>query len=146
MAQSEIPLPSPNVTMSEEMLTRALTAAVKAGNQPSAEEAAKAAAEKARIEQRRQVMIRLAQTEEREKERRQSRCSHKKPDGEWCVGGQAMSNGREVKICLRCQKTIVDEPTQEMVIAKSELQRLADQGRLTIGANGKVEIHESVGA
>ena len=138
------PLPQPNVAMSEEALTRILTAAVRAGTAPSAEEAAKVEQEKARLLNRRKTMIRLAQVEEREKARKQANCDHKKPDGTFAIGGQEMSNSRDVKICLRCQKVIMDRPTQEMSLAQAEMQRLADTGRLTI-KDGKVQIHETAG-
>lgn len=125
--------------LTEEGLARVMAAAIAASRQPTAEEAKKQAEEKARLEQRRLTMVRLTHVEERQKQLRMDRCDHKKPDGEWAVGGQAMSNGREVKICLRCQKVIMNEPTQEMTMAQAELQRLADQGKLSI-KDGKVEI------
>ena len=129
----------PTVSISAEQLEAILTRATRAAREPSEEEAAKLLAEKQRLANRRATMQRMVATEEREKERRQANCSHRKPNGELCIGGQAMSNGRNVQICLRCQKVIVDEPTREMTLAQEQIQQLADQGKLTI-KNGKVTV------
>ena len=126
--------------LTEAGLERVMTAAMKAARQPTTEEQKKIDEEKARLLQRKATMQRMVKTEEREKARRQANCSHRKPDGELCVGGQAMSSGREVMICLRCQKVIVDEPTREMVLAEAQLQRLSDEGKLKI-INGKVQVN-----
>ena len=125
--------------LTEDGLERVMIAAMKAARQPTAEEQKKIDEEKARLQQRRVTMQRMVKTEEREKARRQANCSHRKPDGELSVGGQAHSNGRQVMICLRCQKVITDEPTREMVLAEAQMQRLADEGKLKI-VNGKVQV------
>ncbi len=118
-----------------------MVAAFQAANAPTAEELEKREAEKARLRQRKLNMIRLVETEVAAKRRRQELCRHKKPDGEDCVGGQDMSNGKHVLICLRCQKVMSDQPTEEMVIAQTTLQRLAEQGKLKI-VNGKIQVTE----
>ncbi len=135
-----VPVPHTGGNMSEETLTRIMTAAITAARAPSPEEAATQEETKKRLAHRRMTMLRLVETEQKSILRRQALCSHRKPDGEVAMGGQPMANGRMYKICLRCQKVLVDEPTQEMTLAVNELQRQANEGKMTISRDGKVTV------
>ena len=127
----------------KEMITGAAVAAAQAARQPTAEELAEREAEAKRKDTRRRLMLKLVQTEERAKLKRQQMCRHQKPDGEQTYGGQAFSDGMNRMICLRCQKIMVEEPTPELEIAKTELQRLIDAGKVKVRPDGTIEIYEN---
>lgn len=141
---SDVPKPNnnslPTANLTQQDLERLMTVAMQAARAPSPEEQEEKNSERERQKQRRETMRRLIDTERRSIARRQELCRHRKPDGELCIGGQDFSDGHHRKFCLRCGKTIVDEPTPEMVIAQSELQRQIDSGKLKV-IDGHVQLH-----
>ena len=145
MADKDRDTTAPIGAMSEETLTRIMTAAALAARQPSEAEVKKEAEEKARIAQRRITMRRLVETERAAVLKRQSLCTHRKPDGEEASGGQAFSDGTYRKLCLRCQKWLVVQATPEMTLARAELDRLVAAGQLSI-KDGKIQIAQTIGA
>lgn len=58
---------------------------------------------------RQQMLKQIAQAEA-EKEAERANCSHRKPDGRSCIGGQRDSNQKLHLICLYCQKEFDNVP------------------------------------
>lgn len=127
----------------QDIITGAATAAAIAARAPSAEEEAEKAAERDRRKRRAALMQALVRTQKASELKRRQMCRHKKPDGEEASGGQAFSDGMNRKICLRCQELMVEEPTPEFEIAKNELQRLIDSGKVKVRPDGTIEVYEN---
>lgn len=76
--------------------------------------------ERKRMETRRNTRVRLAEIEIRKRETLQSRCTHMKGEPgreEPVLGGQVFSDGIERKICLRCQKIVIEIQAPELSAA-----------------------------
>lgn len=131
------------INITKQDLSDILQVAIKAAQAPSAAELAEQEAEKKRMEMRRRVMHKLVQTAEAAKKKRVQMCRHRKPDGEECVGGQSYSDGMVRQICLRCQTIMYEEPTPELQVAKAEIQRLIDAGKIKVRRDGTVEMYEN---
>lgn len=94
----------------QEMMVAAMIAAVKEMKKPTEDEQRQLDEEKALRERRRSEMITIAREEEEMKKRTQAACDHKKPNGQYAVGGQVFSDGIERHFCLRCQKVVYSGP------------------------------------
>lgn len=81
-------------------------------------------AEDAQKEEQRKSLLRrnlqMIQEQIRSKAQEQSECSHLKENNRACVGGQKLSNGHFILLCLRCQKEW-DETTFPRHLAASLL-------------------------
>lgn len=131
------------LNLTKQDLQDLLTAAVRAGTLPSEEELAAIEAEKSRVERRRKLVRILVARDREAKAKRQAACRHRKPDGEETIGGQPFSDGMIRHICLRCQKIMYEAPTPELEVAKTEIQRLIDQGKVRVRKDGTIEMYEN---
>ena len=83
---------------------------------PDPETAEKAAAERARVKERQEQMLRVATEEIEGKNRLQEMCDHKKENGRPAIGGQIHSDGLVHPLCLHCFKEFPPyKPGQEMI-------------------------------
>jgi len=90
----------------QEMMAAFAKTIVSEMKKPSEEEQATLDNDKALRERRRSEMIIIAKEEEEMKKRTQAACEHKKPNGQYAIGGQVFSDGIERHFCLRCQKVV----------------------------------------
>lgn len=79
---------------------------IRESRRPSAEDEAKADALRTHEKKRRARRLLIVKAEQDAAINRRKLCRHMKPNGELAVGGQPFSNGRVIKICLRCQAVI----------------------------------------
>lgn len=94
--------------MTAQQLQEALVAMAKEMKKPTEEEQRAIDEERMYRERRKAEMIQIAQEEEAQHARTQASCEHKKPNGQYAVGGQIYSNGHQIMRCLRCQKVLYD--------------------------------------
>lgn len=100
----------------QEVLSKAIEAAVKAAKEPDEATKARIAKEAEEAEKRQAQMIELAKAEEESRKVKWANCSHKKENGKPCVGGQIHSDGLVHLFCLRCQYPFPPfKPTQDML-------------------------------
>lgn len=129
---------SPKLELTRDILIEMFRAA----RAPDPEDAEKARLEKERVRLRRKRLIEMAARMDLAKETLQSNCRHMKPNREECSGGQRLSNGYEVRICLRCQKILYFQPSREMTQAAVELQRMLKDGKAEVNKDGTIKILE----
>jgi len=95
---------SPALTLTKEDLQEILLAVVKAGKQPTEEEAEKLKEAKARAEKNKADFVKMVEQEQQAKAARQASCGHRKENGRFSTGGQVIGGRFALLLCSHCQK------------------------------------------
>ena len=92
------------IAMTPDMIQGMLATMIREMKKPTEIEQAKLDEDARFIAVKREEMVRIGREEEAQRKATQDACTHKKPNGQWAVGGQRFGDGKVRELCLRCQK------------------------------------------